>query len=175
MKKREKHGGAHTALYGIWNAMKARCTNPNTARYADYGGRGITVCPQWAASFSQFRADMGEPPPGMTLERKDNNKGYEPGNCVWATRFEQGRNRRSTRILEVNGERRSMAEWAALTGVSLPTIWHRIKLGWSEQDAVTIPLITKRKGIKRGEKIHAYAFGAEHAVIWTDPAERRAA
>jgi hypothetical protein len=75
--------------------MMDRCTNRNGQNWADYGGRGITVCERWLI-FENFLADMGERPPGTTIERVENDLGYEPGNCRWATRKQQSRNRRST-------------------------------------------------------------------------------
>jgi hypothetical protein len=86
-------------LYGTWCAMWSRCNNPNNPSYPRYGGRGIMVCERWA-SFEAFCADMGERPPGLTLERVDNHKGYCPENCCWGTRKTQARNRRSNRIIE---------------------------------------------------------------------------
>jgi len=79
--------------YMSWVGMKARCFNPNNSRWKYYGGRGITVCDRWL-SFENFLADMGERPKGLTLERLDNNAGYSPTNCVWASYFVQRHNRR---------------------------------------------------------------------------------
>jgi hypothetical protein len=91
-------GDKPTATYKSWQSMIARCTNPNHPAYKDYGGRGITICQAWIRSFEQFLADMGERPHGLTLDRWPNNNGnYEPGNCRWATRSEQSRNRRTQR------------------------------------------------------------------------------
>lgn len=89
-----KHGRAGTPEYVIWEGMKARCSNPNRPRYNRYGGRGIGVCDRWQ-DFSLFLTDMGERPgPGFSIERIDDSKGYEPGNCRWATRAEQQRHKR---------------------------------------------------------------------------------
>ena len=89
-----KHLLHNTTEYSSWCNMKTRCTNPNFKQYKDYGGRGITICKEWLDSFEQFYKDMGPKPKGMTLDRIDNNKGYEPLNCKWSTYSEQNKNRR---------------------------------------------------------------------------------
>lgn len=92
--KATRHGRANTPEYGVWKQVLQRCNNPKHKDYADYGGRGISVCPAWR-DFARFIEDMGERPrPGLTIERTDNAKGYEPGNCVWAPWSAQARNRR---------------------------------------------------------------------------------
>jgi hypothetical protein len=84
---------AHKPTYSSWTNMKNRCLNPNHAAYPLYAGRGIRICERWLHSFDNFLADMGERPPGKTLDRVNNDGHYEQGNCRWATWVEQIRNR----------------------------------------------------------------------------------
>lgn len=98
--------------YSCWVSMKARCSNPNVPGYHRYGGRGITVCPQWL-TFQGFLADMGErPSPEHTLDRINNDGNYEPGNVRWATRKEQSRNRGITPRIEHQGEHKALCDVA---------------------------------------------------------------
>lgn len=86
--------GKPSSAYSTWCSMKRRCFNPKDKAWKHYGGRGITVCDRWRDSFESFLADMGEPPPGLSLDRRENNGNYEPGNCRWATQSEQVNNSR---------------------------------------------------------------------------------
>jgi len=89
-----KHGMHNTKVYGAWHNIKARCNKPNNKHYHNYGGRGIKMCVEWEESFEAFYADMGDPPSSShSVERVDNNKGYEPSNCKWATPIEQAVNK----------------------------------------------------------------------------------
>lgn len=113
------HGMSRTRIYSTWKEMRRRCSNPNHSDWEFYGGRGITVCAEWD-SFEQFHADMGDRPPGKSLERIDNSKGYSPDNCKWATHTEQVINRRrfknnSTGITGVGYRRRSNKFRARIT------------------------------------------------------------
>lgn len=88
------HGMTKTSEYNTWKGIIQRCTNLNNPAHKDYGGRGITVCPEWLHSFENFFKDMGVKPIGFTIERTDNDLGYSKKNCIWATRAEQQRNQR---------------------------------------------------------------------------------
>src|ERR1019366_1793333 len=103
--------------------------------FKDYGGRGIKVCERWA-SFENFLADMGPRPKGTSIERVDNDKGYEPGNCRWATRGEQAANRRNNHPITHNGETLHVAEWARRTGLHVQTILWRLRNGFSPERAL---------------------------------------
>jgi hypothetical protein len=91
------HGLTKDATYKVWQSMRQRCENPNCDSYADYGGRGITVTPEWQ-SFEGFVRDMGLSPPGATLDRINNNRGYEKANCRWVSLELQAQNRRSVQL-----------------------------------------------------------------------------
>ena len=119
--------------------MKSRTTNPKNIGYHRYGGRGIRVCERWL-KYENFKADMGEPPEGMTLERIDNNGPYSPENCRWATRTEQNNNTRSNRMLTFRGKTQTIMQWAREIGVSFQVLWYRIARGWSVDRALTTPL-----------------------------------
>lgn len=138
-----KHGGAHSATYKAWQSIISRCTNPNDAvSFSRYGGRGITVCDRWLHSFENFRADMGDrPSPEYSIDRIDNDGNYEPGNCRWATRTQQARNRRSCRLIQYNGITATLADWADRLGLPKQVLYNRIRKGWSEERALLEPVM----------------------------------
>lgn len=118
--------------------MVQRCTNPKNSAYATHGGRGIAVCERWR-TFANFLTDMGERPDGLTIERIDNDRGYEPGNCRWATRKEQANNRRTSVLIEFRGESKCLSEWARAIGISPQSMQKRLRLGWPLDEALTVP------------------------------------
>lgn len=138
---RAVHGECHkTPEHRSWQAMLARCLNPSHEAYANYGGRGITVCDRWRV-YEGFLADMGRRPTlAHTLERDDNDGHYEPGNCRWATKTEQLRNRRNNRVIEYRGRTICLAEAAELAGISPELMRWRIKRGWSPEKAIETPV-----------------------------------
>ncbi len=137
-KARTVHGARNTPTHRSWISMRNRCNNPNNPGYEYYGGRGITVCERWS-SYTNFLEDMGERPKGTSLDRRDNNKGYEPGNCRWASRVVQENNKSTNRILTVDGQSMTVAEWARHLGVNKASLKNRLHLGWSDERAVKEP------------------------------------
>lgn len=148
-----KHGfsrprnGRVPAEYTTWQNIKERCGNPRNTKFANYGGRGIAVCERWKESFQAFLDDMGlRPSAKHTIDRIDSNGAYEPGNCRWATWTEQQRNRANNRILTAFGKSLCIAEWAELLGVRRMTISRRVnQLGWSDEEALSIPVRPMRR------------------------------
>lgn len=134
-----KPGGKRdrSSAYSRWSAMWQRCENPKYKQFADYGGRGITVCERWR-DFAAFLEDMGEPPEGMTLDRIDNSRGYEPANCRWVTRSEQQMNKRNNRLLEKDGVSMPVTAWARKLGMKPNTIRSRLRYGWTVDRVLTV-------------------------------------
>jgi len=133
------HGKTNHRLYGVWCAMLQRCRTPSCKSYERYGGRGIRVCKRWK-KFVNFLKDMEhEFKEGLTLERVANDGNYSPSNCRWATRKEQANNTRRNVQLTYNNKTLSLSEWSNLVGVMKPTVWSRIKRGWTVDMALTTP------------------------------------
>lgn len=101
MRRVWKYATANRRTYLVWRDMKRRCNNPKSERYRDYGARGIRVCDRWKDDFDVFFLDMGPKPEGLTLERVDNDQGYDPFNCIWATYSVQSLNKRKSGILRI--------------------------------------------------------------------------
>lgn len=135
---REKHGMVNTKEYNSWRGMLDRCRNSSHSQYKDYGARGITVCQRWVDSFLAFFQDMGPRPANTSIERRRNSEGYTPENCYWATRQQQARNKRNNRWLTLNGETRTLGEWAKELGIAPGTLSCRLdREKWSIERALT--------------------------------------
>lgn len=122
--------------YEIWKAMRQRCLNKKNKAYKNYGGRGIKISKEWN-SFETFLKDMGRKPDKKSLDRINNESNYSKENCRWATRKLQSRNKRNNRILELNGEKKILQDWANEFKISSLLVFKRLKRGWSLQKALT--------------------------------------
>lgn len=127
----------HSPEYTIWRGMIGRCENPGNSGFANYGGRGITVCSRWRRGedgvhpFMCFIIDLGRRPTARhTLERKRNEGGYAPDNCLWATRSRQMRNRRNTPRAMIEGQPVPVADLADAAGLSPALVRRRLRRGW---------------------------------------------
>lgn len=136
------HGLTHTPEYQSWNHMKGRCLNPQDKAYKNYGGRGISACQRWIDSFESFLEDMGpQPSPQHTLDRyPDMNGNYEPSNTRWASTREQMYNIRTNHMITIDGHTACLGEWLHIKGINRQTFHGRVALGWSEKEALTLPL-----------------------------------
>lgn len=132
------HGHSRkSSEYSSWANMKARCYIKTIRSYADYGGRGIKVCERWLgeAGFQNFLTDMGRKPDiGYTIERDDTNGNYEPSNCYWLFSPLQARNRRSSRIITINGVSKCQAQWCEIYNISPFVVNKRLHRGWPEDE-----------------------------------------
>lgn len=135
------HGMSRTPEYRAWNSMQQRCYNPKRRGYDNYGGRGITVCDEWLASFEAFFRDVGpRPSPEHSIDRINSDGNYEPGNVRWATVGVQNRNTSRNRMMTHDGRTQPMQAWAEELGLSQATLSARINTyGWSVERALTTP------------------------------------
>jgi hypothetical protein len=122
--------GGRSSEYIIWEGIVQRCTDPSCSAWERYGARGITVCERWR-TFADFLSDMGtRPSRAHSIDRIDNDRGYEPGNCRWATATEQANNRSNNHRISYAGETATIAQWSRRTGVPYHLISRRIRAGW---------------------------------------------
>lgn len=134
-----RHGHRHpkqSRTYTAWANMKRRCTNAEGVQWKDYGARGITYDPRWE-DFVKFLDDMGEAPPNLTLERKNNDRGYSKKNCLWDTRAAQRRNTRNIRATKLNGKRACLKDYCAAKGLNYSRVRTRLWRGRSFEEAIT--------------------------------------
>jgi hypothetical protein len=134
--RRLKHGGKGSPEYRVWAGMKTRCLNPNDKHFKDYGGRGIKVCERWL-SFEMFRHDMGpRPSAGHSIDRRDSDGDYEPGNCRWATSKEQTRNYSRNRLYAIGDVAKCLVEWCEEYGKRYHLVHARLRRGWPLERAL---------------------------------------
>jgi hypothetical protein len=136
-------GDSTHRLYDRWSGLMTRCYNKKSTNYKDYGGRGISVAPEWHL-FSGFILDM-EPSymDGLTVERRDNNKGYSKSNCIWIPFNQQAMNRRSQKVITYKREALTITEWSRKVGISTQALSYRLKSGWGVDKALETSIMGK--------------------------------
>ena len=133
----KKHGKSFTPIHSKWVNIHQRCENTRDPQYPDYGGRGIFVCERWK-SFDNFYRDLGDPPPGMSLDRINNDGPYSPENCRWATPSMQNSNKRPSRKRDTKIFGVDRRVWAKALGLRSATVHFRMRRGWSAERALGI-------------------------------------
>lgn len=144
--RNRKHGLAGLQEYKIWTGMLTRCCNPKSKSYPRYGGSGVTVSDDWR-SFESFYRDMGpRPSPDHSIERLNLHLGYEKGNCVWATRTQQARNKKTSIMVEVGGKQINLAEACESVGLDYHCAYYRYTHGWSIEKILSTPSRKRKRG-----------------------------
>lgn len=139
--KNKKHGMSNTRIFHCWSAMKDRCNNPNNKAYKNYGGRGITICPEWMEFQPFYDWSMANGyADNLTIDRINVNGNYEPSNCQWITKKEQNNNKRNNHLIEYNGETKTIAQWAEIAGLKRRVLTQRISSGWDIEKAMNTPV-----------------------------------
>lgn len=156
-----QHGMSRTRIYGVYRDMYNRCYNENDISYSNYGGRGITICPEWLGdngikNFSEWaysngydeNAERGE----CTIDRIDVNGNYEPSNCRWTNTETQSNNKSSNRYFEIDGVTKTLSEWCREYGnLCVQSVWHRIENGMDIKSALTKPMRKKKSDMTEQE------------------------
>ena len=137
-----KHGGSGTRLYSIWCNMKDRCYNPNNKHYHRYGGRDITICSEWVNNFSSFEswALSHGYDDKLSIDRINNDAGYNPENCRWVTNKVQQNNRSTNHLITYKGETMDVTEWADKVGIPASTLYDRLAYGWTLDEVFSKPI-----------------------------------
>lgn len=133
------HGQCYTRVYKIYAKILRRCYKEYDPAYKNYGGRGITMCDEWRNSFVAFSewAYSHGYSDDLSIDRIDNNKGYSPDNCRWATTYEQANNTRKNRVYTMNGETKTLSQWCRDYNAPYNRIHARLNAGWSFEEAIT--------------------------------------
>jgi hypothetical protein len=158
------HGLCKTPEYNTWRKIKERCLNKDTPSFHNYGGRGISLFPEWVNSYEKFLSYIGNRPSKKhSIDRINNNGNYEPGNVRWATNWQQANNKRVNHIIEFNGITQTMAEWADQTGITYNSIRTRINKGWSIEDTLTI----STGSMRHNSRILEYNGVSQSVIDWS--------
>jgi hypothetical protein len=162
-KRNFRHGdsvrGSIASELSCWRGFIRRCTDQNDGSFAYYGGRGISVCDRWLNSYPAFLEDMGrKPSPKHSLDRIDNDGNYEPGNCRWATKTQQMRNRRGRRVITFFGRPMPASEAAEMVGLKYDALLLRLDRGWTEERALLTPLLPAFGGVGAERFSHKEVF-----------------
>lgn len=147
-----KHGKCDTNLYKTWSSIKARCLCKTHRAFKNYGGRGITLCIEWANDFLVFEkwALANGYKKGLTIDRIDNNGNYEPSNCRWTTRTVQQNNRRTNRFIEYNGKKRTLSQWSKILNIPETTLFGRLKNNWPLDKVFSQNKYRGQRGFRNG-------------------------
>lgn len=166
--KAKTNGYVLHPLYACYYRMRHRCENKADKSYLRYGGRGIKVCDEWKndiMAFIKWGIENGYQE-GLSIDRIDNDGDYSPKNCRWADAQTQSNNRRSNRFITYNDETHTVAEWSRITGIRHLTLEARILAGWSAEEALTTPTLTKEETFERfSTKTVAYKDGKTVGVF----------
>ena len=139
-------------IYKVWSGIKQRCFNPNSNRYKNYGGRGISICDEWKNSFETFckwALENGYKE-GLSIDRIDHEKDYEPSNCRWADEITQQNNRTNNTLYEYEGETHTLTEWSRIKGIKPKTFCTRWRRGYRGQDLMKPTMTKSEVGRKYG-------------------------
>lgn len=147
------YNGERNRVYTIFKRMKSRCYTTTIKQYCDYGGRGIIICKEWLDSYEKFYdwAMLNGYSKELTIDRINNNGNYEPNNCKWSTRKEQGNNKRNNYLITIKGVTKNCSQWSEISGINRTTIKQRIIKGWNPDDVLN-PIIKLRRKVFGGGK-----------------------
>ena len=145
-----KHGGKGEKLYEVWCSMRRRCSAPSDKRYKNYGGRGVTICQEWAKDYAMFRdwAISAGYQEGLTIDRIDNDGNYEPSNCRWATQKEQMNNQRNTLRYNMDGKIKTLHEIADEHGINADSLYWKVRIKGMEMKGAIDALKEKNRRMK---------------------------
>lgn len=147
--RNKTHGMTRHPAYGVYRTMRDRCANPKNTNWANYGGRGITVCARWAESFENFWADMGDTyQPGLTLDRNDTNGAYSKENCAWVTPVRNANNKRNNVLLGTPAGQMTVADAARHYGIGYETLRRRLRM-WPLEEALGLSTTFRKEGRNR--------------------------